>query len=115
MQAEESKVAAAQANPVEEEKKDEETDGPVGPKHAALANEAEEGAELIENRHTKNVSSVFINQRKAWDDENDFTIPPEIIRGITDELGFIKPSNIQGVAIPMITTPVSGVYHDLIA
>ena len=30
-------------------------------------------------------------------------------------MDFIKPSHIQAVAIPMITNPVSDVYHDLIA
>ena len=48
----------------------------------------------MENRHTRNVTSPFINQKKAWDDENDFSISPEIVRGIVEELGFIKPSNI---------------------
>ena len=80
-----------------------------------LATNDGDAAELIENQHVKNVSSPFINQRKSWDDENDFQIPAELIRGITEELGFIKPSNIQGVAIPLITTPVSGVYHDVMA
>lgn len=83
--------SAQAASTLEEEKKE---DGPVGPKHVGLANDIGESAELMENRHTRNVTSVFINQRKAWDDENDFQIPPELIRGITEELGFIKPSNI---------------------
>lgn len=117
MQAEESKAQGAQAAAAEdqeEEKKEEEDDGPVTAKHQALANEAGESVELIQNTHTQNVTSVFVNQRKSWDDENDFTIPPEIIRGIL-EMDFIKPSHIQAVAIPMITNPVTDVYHDLIA
>ena len=113
---EESKTQSAQeaatATTTEEEKKEE---AEAAAKHQALANEASEAAELIENKHTKNLTGVFINQRKAWDDENDFQISPELIRGITEELGFIKPSNIQGVAIPMITDAVNGVHHDLIA
>ena len=32
-----------------------------------------------------------------------------------EELGFLKPSKIQGVAIPLIRQPVDGQYHDLIA
>jgi len=113
---EETKVAATAATvPAEEEKKAEE-EGPVVPKHAALAaTDIGEEAELIENRHTRNITSQFINQRKSWEDENDFTIPAELVRGIVEELGFVKPSNIQGVAIPLISRPVNGVYHDLIA
>ena len=112
-QTEESKTQSAQAAATTEEEKKEEAEAAA--KHQALANEASEAAELIENKHTKNLTGVFINQRKAWDDENDFQISPELIRGITEELGFIKPSNIQGVAIPMITDAVNGVHHDLIA
>ena len=106
--------AAATTVPAEEEKKAEE-EGPVVPKHTGLAAGDGEEAELIENRHTRNITSQFINQRKSWEDENDFTIPAELVRGIVEELGFVKPSNIQGVAIPLISRPVNGVYHDLIA
>ena len=65
-------------------------------KHEALAKD-NDGAEteLMENRHTRNIMSPFINQQKSWDGpENEFAIPPELIRGIVEELGFIKPSKI---------------------
>ena len=93
-QEENKQAAAAQNNAGEEEKKEE--DGPVGPKHQALAKD-NDGSEatLIENRHTRNIASPFINQQKSWDGpDNDFAIPPELIRGIVEELGFIKPSKI---------------------
>ena len=116
--AEETKQAAATSTPTnnEEEKKEEDT-GPVGPKHQNLAND-KDGAEVekMNNRHTRNILSPFINQQKSWDGpENEFEISPELIRGIVEELGFIKPSKIQGVAIPLICRPVDGSYHDLIA
>jgi len=56
---EESKVSPAQAATREEEKKGEEAK--AGPKHQRLQNDAGESAELMENRHTRNVSSIFIN------------------------------------------------------
>ena len=71
--AEETKAAA-------EEEKDL---GPIAPKHEQIADTAGESAELIENRHTRNITSHFINQRKSWDDENDFQINPDLVRGIT--------------------------------
>ena len=55
---EEVKGQSAQASQAEEEKKGEEA---VGPKHQQLQEEKGESAELIENRHTKNISSPFIN------------------------------------------------------
>lgn len=61
---EESKQAAAsQASAAtEEEKKEEEDTGPVAPKHTQLAND-KDGAEVekMENRHTRNILSPFIN------------------------------------------------------
>jgi len=42
-------------------------------------------------------------------------ISKELQRGIIDELGFFKPSKIQGVAIPLIVKPVDGNYLNLIA
>lgn len=66
----------------------------LAPKFDALQNEKGETVEVLENKYTKNITSPFIAQQKAWDDDNIFQIPPEIIRGITEELGFIKPSNI---------------------
>lgn len=113
--AEEQKVpvqaaAATEESKVEEEKKGEEDTGPIVPKHVEIAETVGESAELIENRHTRNITSHFINQRKSWDDENDFQINADLVRGITQELGFIKPSKIQAVAIPLISMPVDNVY-----
>lgn len=87
---EETKAQSAQAAAAEEVKGDD----PVAPKHEELKANADETVELMQNTHTRNITSPFINQKKAWDDENDFTIAPELVRGITEELGFIKPSNI---------------------
>ena len=112
--AEESKDPAAAQAAREEEKKGEE-EAKVEPKHAALADAQNVETEAIQNRHTRNILSPFINQKRSWEDEGDFEIPPELIRGIVDELGFIKPSKIQAVAIPLIMVPNNGVFHDLIA
>ena len=50
---------------------------------------------MIENKFTRNLMSPFINHMKSWDDEDDMTaIAPEIVKGIVEELGFLKPSNI---------------------
>ena len=43
-----------------------------------------------------------MSQKKIWDDEEHFSLPPEIKKGIVEELGFKKPSIIQAVAIPLI-------------
>ena len=48
-------------------------DGGTGPKHTELADEAHEGVVLIENKFTRNLTSPFINQKKAWDDEDEMT------------------------------------------
>lgn len=57
----------------------------------------------MQNNFTKNLMSPFINQTRSWDDDEHFRIPDELKKGITNELGFLKPSKIQGVAIPIIT------------
>lgn len=66
----------------------------VAPKHEQLQDEDNAEVKISENKYVKNIASPFINQQKAWDDENDFQISPELIRGITEELGFIKPSRV---------------------
>jgi superfamily II DNA/RNA helicase len=43
-----------------------------------------------------------LSQKKTWDDEEHFSLPPEIKKGIIEELNFSKPSIIQAVAIPLI-------------
>ena len=45
--------------------------------------------------------SPFIKQDKTWDDE-EFSIPENIKKGIIDELKWNKPSKIQNNAIPLI-------------
>ena len=64
------------------------------PKHQTLAKDEGENVELIQNKFSKNVASPFVNQQKSWDDEEQFKIPVEIQKGITQELGFLKPSKI---------------------
>ena len=65
-----------------------------------------------------NIASQYIQHAKSWDstDEWDeqakFLIPKDIQQNIVDNLGFIKPSVIQGVSIPLIA---SEPYHSLIA
>lgn len=106
-----SAQAAAEETKGEEVKSDS-----VAPKHQQLASQADEGVEIMQNRFTRNITSPFINQKKAWDEDTDFIqISPELIKGIVEELGFIKPSKIQAVAIPMIQNNQDGVYFDLIA
>jgi superfamily II DNA/RNA helicase len=68
--------------------------------------------ELIKNKHTKNIASPFINHKKTWESEESYQIPQDLIKNIEDVLGFIKPSTIQSVAIPLIATEP---YHSLIA
>lgn len=71
-------------------------------KHDKLQVEKGEGVELLQNKYTKNISSLFINQQRSWDDEEHFTISKELQKNITESLGFAKPSNIQAVAVPFI-------------
>ena len=95
-------------------------DAATAAKHAALADDGGEGVGLIENKFTRNLMSPFVNHKKSWDDEDDMTaIAPEMVKGIVEELGFLKPSKIQGLAVPMIATTMTKggeqVYADLIA
>jgi len=39
----------------------------------------------MQNKHTRNVISPFINQSKSWDDE-DLSILPDLKKGIIEEL-----------------------------
>ena len=70
--------------------------------------------EIMQNKHTRNVISPFINQSKSWDDE-DLSILPDLKKGIIEGLGFLKPSKIQAVAIPLIIGEVDKNICDLIA
>ena len=88
---------------------------PVGPKHAELKQEQGEDVEIMQNKFTKNIVSPFINHQKAWDDEEHFKIPEDLQKGITQSLGFIKPSNIQAVSIPLIYSQFKGEHVSLIA
>ena len=86
-------------------------------KHAALVKDKEEGVEEVEimqNKHTRNVISPFINQSKTWDDE-DLKIPEDLRLSIKKGLGFSRPSKIQAVAIPLIIGEVDKNICDLIA
>ncbi len=61
-------------------------------------------------------ASPFLSTKKSWDDEEEFQITPEIMKGITEELNFSKPSHIQAVAIPLIVkTDSEGIFNNLIA
>ena len=47
------------------------------------------------------MASPFINESKSWDDAT-LNISDDLKKGIIEELGFLKPSKIQAVAIPLI-------------
>jgi superfamily II DNA/RNA helicase len=47
-----------------------------------------------------------LSTKKAWDDEEVFSLTAELRKGIVEELGFQKPSIIQAVAIPLIYNTV---------
>ena len=87
----------------------------VAPKHEVLKQEQGEDVEILQNKFTKNIVSPFINHQKAWDDEEHFKIPDDLQKGITQSLGFIKPSNIQAVSIPLIYSQFRGEHVNLIA
>lgn len=89
----------------------------VAKKHQGLAKDKEEGleeVELMQNKHTRNIMSPFINQSSSWDDK-ELGIPDDLKKGIVEELGFLKPSRIQAVAIPLIIGEVDKKVCDLIA
>ena len=84
------------------------TGADAGPKHAALVDERDDGVALIQNKFIRNLTSPFINHKKSWDEADEFaTISAEMQKGIVEELGFLKPSRIQGLAIPMISQPIT--------
>ena len=87
-------------DPQEETK---EGEGAALQKHESLRQDAGEAVELIQIKGIRNLASPFINQQRDWDDVQHVVIPQELQKGITEELGFIKPSNIQAVAIPLIS------------
>jgi superfamily II DNA/RNA helicase len=74
----------------------------------------EEHIELL-NLKSKQRASPFLNKQRSWQDEDHFSIPAELMKGITEELGFLIPSYIQGVAIPMIVREHEGDFINLIA
>jgi len=53
----------------------------------------EETVELLTLK-SKQRASPFLNKSRSWTDEDHFQIPPEILKGITEELGFLLPSYI---------------------
>lgn len=53
----------------------------------------EETIELL-NLKSKQRASPFLNKQRSWQDEDHFAIPPEILKGITEELQFLIPSYI---------------------
>ena len=88
--------------PLEEKKASEE----VKQKHEKLADDTKGEAnvvELVQNKYTENVAQPFISQTKVWEDDEHFKIPDDILNNVINELGFKKPSIIQGVSIPLIT------------
>jgi hypothetical protein len=69
----------------EEEKK-----GHHSQKHFNLKEDKDKGVEeveLIQNKHTRNTASPFINQSKSWDDE-ELAIPEDLKENIIKQLGF---------------------------
>ena len=72
----------------------------------------QETVELIKNKYTKNIANPFINKSKNWDDKDHWAIPEDLQQNILSNLGFMQPSNIQAVSIPLIT---NAPHHDLIA
>ena len=46
------------------------------------------------------LESPFLSQTRNWDNKDNFDIPEDLIKGITEKWN--KPSKIQGVAIPLI-------------
>ena len=57
---------------------------------------------VMKNKYTRNVQSPFISEQREWQDGDHFSLSPELIKGITEENEFRKPSKIQAVAIPLI-------------
>lgn len=67
-----------------------------------------EAVDVVATNFNPNIKSkkisAFINQDKSWDDPQ-FNLPPNIKRGIIEELGWDRPSKIQNNAIPLIANP----------
>lgn len=85
-------------------------------KNKAVANDEVNEVDVATFGKIKQKASPFLNQKKSWDDDEDFQITPELKKGIIDELCFSRPSHIQAVAIPlMIKTDSEGNYQNLIA
>ena len=58
-------------------------------------NDVDEIELIKDNPHIKNaITSPFLSTKHSWDDEEHFTIPADILKGITDGQGFEKPSRI---------------------
>lgn len=88
-------------------------EGTVKGKHTTLQDTNKTEQQTIEQVKGKNViASPFISQMKTWEKSDDFQIPKDILANIVDNCKFLKPSIIQGVSIPMIS---SEPYHSLIA
>jgi len=77
-------------------------------KSTKLNDDRADGVELMKFRNVSQKASPFVNLHKSWDNEDHFKIPHDIQKGIVEVLGFSKPSNIQAVAIPMITKKMDG-------
>ena len=90
-------------------------------KHGELKEEGDAGATaaaevaLTESKHIKNIATNFLSQSKTWDDEENWKIPEDIHKNIVQGLNFAKPSIIQGVSIPLISTMKNDKFHSLIA
>ena len=55
------------------------------------------------NKDVKTKTNPFISVTAGWDDKKIFGLPPNLMKGIIDELNFPKPSKIQVVSIPMVS------------
>lgn len=68
--------------------------------------------EVVKSKWIANIASPFLKKSKSWDDETIWKIPEDIRNNIVDNLGFLCPSGIQAVSIPLI---INEPYHSLIA
>ena len=44
--------------------------------------EKEDEVGIVENKYAENLASPFLKQLKSWENENDFSIPEDIIENI---------------------------------
>lgn len=73
-------------------------------------------AKQIVKKVKNKMDSPFISVQKEWSNKEHFTIPEDLLKGITEGLDFKRPSKIQAVAIPMfLKKDDNGEYEDLIA